>query len=243
MFIDKIKYTLTTLVFALFLVILVASCGSPESEVHLAADSTNPEEIVPEILHRISGGACDEIPYDICLVAAFVSSRNLQETGAFEDLREDDGVLHDLSTSDDIADTWYQMRNDSVGKIWTQLDRKASEIDIGLIGDYLMALTEMFLITQEFEKRIQYVPWDWVAQHAQNIFLESIETCIAQTHEAKVRSLEYYMCIELENLVALVYDRGLQYFRTPEFQRSMRQEARDHKKYLTSLIQDALVIE
>ena len=239
MFIDNIKYTLTTLVVALFSLTFVASCGSAESEAHVATDPTSPEEIVPAILHRISGGACDQIPYDICLVAAFFSSRNLQRTGAFEDLGVDNGIFHQSPMSEDVTDTLYQMRNDPVGKIWTKLDRKVSEIDVGLIGNYLLALSEMYLITDEFKNKTSDIQWDWVARHANDMF-ESVEKCIEQAQQAKARSLEYYMCFELENLVALVFDRGMQHFRSPSFKQQLEEEVWNHRDYVRSLIYEIL---
>ena len=236
MFIDNIKYTLTTFVVAIFSLTFVASCGSAESEAHVATDPTSPEEIVPEILHRISGGACDQIPYGICLTAAHIASEgHVRNDDLLQAFLEKPTVLRFVSTAEDRTNVLELMQNFSLEEVWRQLHILDAKEEFGLLGSFIKVQIEMYLLATEFERTLSTIDWFWMEKN-ERTYVEAMELCFNKQNEVNPDFVSFAgFCDGLRGIDDSIVNLGAQGYGQLVAQGG-RVEVRAHKKYLSSLL-------
>ena len=200
MFIDNIKYPAAMLV-ALFSLFFVVGCGSAESE---AKAESNP---VPLILDRLSGSACDELPYEGCLTAAVSASYELQHTQYTEletDPESADFHLH-RNTPEQISEIRILFQRNSLEEIWWELQRKHSEGNKSHLSWFVKRLVEMILVTQELDQTLTHIDIGKLLEYEQTA---AGRQAVSEAREKCSQSLQHGFGIGYEVLNLCSYFRA-----------------------------------
>ena len=225
MFIDNIKYTLTTLVVALFSLTFVASCGS-----------SNSGDRVSTIIKESTGPMCDEIPYGVCVTGAVFDGLQF-EAGRHEQYLSTIHQLQSRLSSQDIREARALFRDHrTIEEKWDKLQIGREAGDLNVFEHEVLWLLDMYLTAEEFMREVQEIDYGWIVSNQRKIET-AIEKGGAFNSQIGIQMLLYlsshYGLRNLLHIATLSTEAGL----LDQFRRPIEPKIAEHQKYVERLIQ------
>lgn len=240
MFIDKIKYLVIACATTFLSFVFLAGCQAAEDDPQNHGQVSAQDNPVPVILDRISGSACSQLPYEICLVAATVSSIQLEERRSLEVRFFEDDYIMNLVASQDNTEVLDLLHAKSAEETWIELRRMYLEENLSYLGGFLKIQIEMQLLVKELDKKLSNVQWNWVLENKPTMG-SAIEKCNdsgkGQRWGSSPQSEFLNICHELEQLYTLLYDYEMRDRNLEELHQGLRELVRSHQVYHQDMFQ------